>query len=264
MRHLRRGIGIRNACLGGLTRIIYLVQDKDEGTAGCRRAEAIAAWKLAGVPKRSLHHLNLLPPLRIRDPSRLAATAVELRKIVEKFSPTVVIMPMFEGGHIHHDMANQVVSSILASGSGIRVFEAPEYSPYVSLRWTPHRVLALCARWIFGFVAYYGAPDGIDGRTVWKVRLSADELKLKRRMLATFVSQNGASLAATRCYSDRLVYWVPRDYRGRPFEVEGSFLSFVLLLGRFISNDWAIRLLPVQLGTIGREPAITDLQQELT
>jgi LmbE family N-acetylglucosaminyl deacetylase len=256
------GIGIRNARLGGATRILYLVQEEDRATAALRRGEAERAWAAAGVPAEALFHLDLLPPLRTRDPRSVAAAAAELQRLIEEFAPTVVVVPMFEGGHVHHDIACRLIASIVPAGGPAAVFEAPEYSPYVSLRFTPHRVLALCVRWIFALVAYDAPPDGIDDRTVFKVRLSTAELALKKRMLAMFVSQNGASLARTRAYPDRLVKLRTDDARDRPFALEGSYLSFVLRLGRLISNRWALRLFPVQLGTIGREPGITDLSEE--
>jgi hypothetical protein len=103
----------------------------------------------------------------------------------------------------------------------------------------------------------------MDDRIVWKVWLAADELALKRRMLAAFISQNGASLAASRSYPDRLVIWRPRSYRSRPFDPDRSYYAVVRFLGRVIPLNWAVRILPVQLGTVGREPEITNLDREL-
>ena len=62
---------------------------------------------------------------------------------------------------------------IVTADDRFEVFEAPEYSPYASLWYTPHRVVALCSRWLFGLVSYYGPPDGIDGRPVCQYRLDA-------------------------------------------------------------------------------------------
>jgi LmbE family N-acetylglucosaminyl deacetylase len=257
------GVGVRNARLGGATQIVYLVQEEDEAVARRRLEEMNSAWALAGVSPEHLIHLNLLPALRKRDPAKLVSATAALRNVIEKFAPSVIVMPMFEGGHIHHDMANHVMSSILTTIPGVVAYESPEYSPYLSLRWTPHRILSLCGRWLFGLVAYYGPPDGVDSRTIWKVRLTSDELRIKRQMLAAVVSQNGASLARTRSYPDRLVLWSPKERLYRPFSPENSYLSFVSALGRMISIKWAARLFPVQVGTIGREPGITDLRDEL-
>lgn len=257
------GIAIRNQNLGGETHIIYLVQDDKPGMCERRKAEAIAAWALAGVTADCLRHLDLLPALYERNPVRLSHAALELKRLIDEISPSVLIMPIFEGGHIHHDLTNHIVSSIVDRIDSIRVFESPEYSPFVSLRWTPHRIIALCGRWLFGLVAYYGPPDGIDDRTVYKVRLDRNELALKRQMLAAFASQNGESLMATRTYPDRIVEWRRRQYRARPFDLECSFLGFVQRLERWMPTSVVNRVFPLQRGTVGREPSVTDLDHEL-
>lgn len=257
------GIGIRNQKLGGETHVVYLVQDEEPGMAERRKNEAIAAWTLAGVGMDRLRHLDLLPRLHERSPQRLKETAVALRQIIDSIAPTVLVIPLFEGGHIHHDLLNYLVTSALEPRPGLKIFECPEYSPYLSLCWTPHRIIALCGRWMGGLVSYYGPPDGIDARHVWQVLLSDDELELKRRMLASFESQHGDSLAATRAYPDRLIEWQQRPTKLRPFAVEGSYVEFVLAIQRWIPRALASRLFPGQLATYGREPAITDLADEI-
>ena len=207
-------------------------------------------------------HLDLLPPLRQRDPQKLRAAGTQLRAIIDEFAPTVIVVPMFEGGHIHHDMNAALIGKVLTPDDPFQVFEAPEYSPYASLWYTPHRVIALCSRWLFGLVSYYGPPDGIDGRPIQKYRLDPADLDCKRRMLAAFESQNAPSLVATRSYPDRLVVFNKRFDRNTPFNFRWSYLRFVLAMRRVISPRIAERLFPVQLGTVGRELQLTDWRQE--
>jgi LmbE family N-acetylglucosaminyl deacetylase len=256
------GIGARNRRLGGVTRIVYLAPDETPGLAERRSTEARAAWSLAGVTGGDISHLDLLPPLRTRDPARLHAAAAALRSIIDDFEPTAVVVPMFEGGHVQHDMTAAIVGTILQPGDRFDVFEAPEYSPYASLWDTPHRVIALCSRWLFGLVSYYGPPDGIGGRQVRKYRLDAADLDCKRRMLAAFVSQNAPSLVATRAYPDRLLFLDRNVERRRPFAFERSYLRFVLAVRDVLPARLVDRVFPVQLGTIGREPGITDWPTE--
>jgi LmbE family N-acetylglucosaminyl deacetylase len=255
------GIGARNRALGGATRIVYLAPDEAPGLPERRAAEARAAWQEAGLAPTDLVHLDLLPRLRRRDPQKLRAAGERLRAIIDDFRPTVLVMPMFEGGHIHHDMVVGLIGTIVTPADTFAIYEAPEYSPYASLRFTPHRVISLCTRWL-GLVSYYGPPDGIDARPVLKVRLSAAELHAKRRMLGAFVSQNAPSLMETRSYPDRLVRWTP-GVRRHPFELSGSFLAFVLAARRILPAALVDRLLPVEQGTIGREPALTDWEAEI-
>jgi LmbE family N-acetylglucosaminyl deacetylase len=255
------GIGPRNQALGGATRIVYLAPDEHPGLPERRAAEAQAAWCDGGLAPGDLVHLDLLPRLRQPDPQKLRAAGRCLRSIIDEFRPSVLVMPMFEGGHVHHDMVAGLIGTIVTAGDAFEIYEAPEYSPYASLQVTPHRVIALCTRWLG--ISYYGPPDGIDARPVLKVRLSPAELARKRRMLGAFVSQNAPSLMETRSYPDRLVRWSPAVRRRHPFALRGSYLAFVLGMRRVLPARLVDRLLPVEHGTIGREPHLTDWQAEI-
>jgi LmbE family N-acetylglucosaminyl deacetylase len=250
--------------MGGTTRIVYLAPDETPGMAERRAAEARAAWQVAGVEGDDVIHLDLLPPLRQRDPHKLRRAADRLRSIIDDFRPTTIVMPMFEGGHVHHDMVAALMSVVVTGDDRFDVFEAPEYSPYASLWHTPHRIVALCSRWLFGLVSYYGPPDGIDGRPVCRYRLAPDDLAAKRRMLAAFASQNAPSLVATRSYPDRLVSFDRNARRTVPFDFRWSYLRLALAMRRLLPSRLVDRLLPVQLGTIGRECNLTNWSEEWT
>lgn len=256
------GLGLRNVRLGGATRIVYLARDEAPGLPERREAEARAAWRIAGLGDADLAFLDLMPPLERRDPARLRSAETALRGILADFGPTTIVMPAFEGGHIHHDMAAALVSRIVRPSDRITVFEAPEYTPYVSATNTPHRILSLAARWLLGLVAYNGPPDGVDGRPVLKLRLTAEEIDTKRRMLAAFESQNAPSLVATRSYPDRLIVHDAAHRPNRPFDFDRSYLCLVLALRRRVPAWLVDRLLPAQLGTIGRMGTITDWDEE--
>ena len=256
------GIGARNRRLGGATRVVYLASDEEPGLREKRMSEAQAAWREVGLGTDDLRHLDLLPPLRRRDAAKLQAAAKVLRSVIDDFQPTAIVMPMFEGGHIHHDMAAALVGSVVSERDKFDVFEAPEYGPYVSLNNTPHRIIALSARWLFGLVAYYGPPDGIDGRPLLKIRLDPKDLDCKRRMLAAFRSQNAPSLVSTRSYADRLVRWDRIQRRRHPFDFRHSCLRLVLAARRWMPARVVAAIFPLQYGTIGREGGITDWLEE--
>lgn len=256
------GIGARNQRLGGAVRIVYLVPDEQPGMAQRRHAEACAAWREAGVDKGELRFLDLLPRLRQRDPSKLRLAAGTLRSVIDEFKPTVLVMPMFEGGHIQHDMTAALVGTILTPEDRFEVFEAPEYGPYVSLNNTPHRVMSLCARWLLGLVSYSGPSDGIDGRRLLKFGLDSADLDCKRRMLGAFASQNAPSLVATYAYPDRLARWDPSRRRRHPYDFRVSYLRLSLVARRLMPARIASRLFGVQPGAIGREDDVTDWDRE--
>jgi LmbE family N-acetylglucosaminyl deacetylase len=256
------GVGPLNRALGGATRIVYLAPEDDPAKAARRADETRAAWRLAGFADSDLLHLDLLPRLRQRDPQKLRAAGRALRAIIDEFRPTAIIVPMFEGGHVQHDMLAGLVGRIVRPDEPIEIFEAPEYSPFTSLVFTPHRVLTLTTRWLFGLVSYYGPPDGIDGRPVLKFRLTPEEIDRKRRMLGAFVSQNAPSLMETRAYPDRLVRWHRNTLRRHPFEMRGSYLALATAARRVLPAALVSRLLPGESGTLGREPALTDWDAE--
>jgi len=256
------GIGVRNGRLGGVTRIVYLAPDETPGLPEIRAAEACAAWAYAGLPESELRHIPLLPPLRSHDPAKLREAAAALRALIDDFGPTKIIVPMFEGGHIHHDMLAALLGQIVAAEDRFEIYEAPEYSPYFSINNTPHRMIALCARWLFGLVSYYGPPDGIDSRPVELFQLAPEEVDIKRRMLACFVSQNAPSLVATRAYPDRLVRMkFDRDWH-QPFDFAHSYLRLSLAARRVLPRTIAVGLFPGPMGTIGRDGELTDWRRE--
>lgn len=257
------GIGLVNHRLGGATRIVYIARDEAPGLPERRAREARTAWREAGIDDDALYTLDLLPPLMQRDPQRLHAAARTLREMIDEFGPEAVIVPMFEGGHVHHDMAASIIREIRTPQDRFEVFEAPEYSPYVSFRNTPHRLITLCARWLFGLVSYYGPPDGIDGRPILKFRFSTEEIATKRRMLGAFLSQNAPSLMETRSYPDRLVR-VEADSRqsGRPFDPDNAYARLARELRRLLPPRLAERILPVPAGTIGRGDEVTVWSKE--
>ncbi|MDB5488435.1 MAG: family deacetylase, partial [Reyranella sp.] len=227
-----------------------------------REAEARAAWRIARLGDADLRFFDLMPPLETRDPAKLRAAATALRALIDEFQPTAIVMPAFEGGHVHHDMVAALIDLLVTPADRFAVFEAPEYSPYVSLLNTPHRILALCARWLFGVVSYNGPPDGVDGRPILKLQMAPSELADKRRMLGAFASQNGPSLMTTRSYPDRLIARVAGHRRRQPFGFDRSYLRLVLALRRRLPAGLVDRLMPVQLGTIGRMGTITDWDAE--
>ncbi len=255
------GLGALNQRLGGVTQIVYLAPDETPGMAGVRAAEARAAWREAGVGAEQLRHLDLLPRLLERNPHRLREAAQALRQAIDAFSPTVVVMPMFEGGHVHHDMVAGAMAEIIRPDDTFEVLEAPEYGPYVSWQDTPHRLIALCARWLLGLVAYYGPPDGVDDRPLQIIRLTTADLDCKKRMLAAFTSQNAPSLVETRSYPDRFARWAGARRR-YPFNTRPSYVHFAQTLERVLPAGLASRVLPGQRHTIGRPGQLTDWNEE--
>ena len=253
------GLAICNQRLGGETFVAYLAEDEKPGMPERRRREAIAAWQVIGVPADHLFHLNVLPRLSDRRAWSVEKARKSLRGLLDSVRPTMVVMPLFEGGHIHHDLTNFVMSFGVDVQPETHLFEAPEYSPYVSLVNTPHRVIMLCTRWLFGLVAYYPPPDTTDRRQILTLNLSKGEISLKKEMFRKFESQNGWSLAETHSYPDRLLMWQRRPFQSQPFRFAYSYPWLLEKLQQVFPSKLVRRFFPGQLATYGLERGITNL-----
>ena len=250
------GLAIKTAELQGEIRIVYGVQDDSEETALLRQQEAIQAWSLIGVGPESIDHLHLFSKEKgLHDEDQKEAKE-SLARVIDRFKPTMIVMPLFEGGHIEHDLMNHLVSKHLLPKAGVSVYEAPEYSPFLSLKYTPQKVITLCARWLFGLIQYRGSPDGIDGRPLYRLEMTPKELDLKIRMLACFKSQDPFTLSKRYGFEDTLVAWEDRP--------DGKLLAVTNRVNRALEGlpqGVLKRLLrwfyPLPLETVGRNRSMT-------
>jgi LmbE family N-acetylglucosaminyl deacetylase len=255
------GIGLCNQANGGETHIAYLVQPGDARIAALRREEAAAAWRIAGVDERFLYRLSGLPAEGDVSRRDVGRCATELQQLVDNIAPTVVITPAFEGGHIHHDIVNCVVTRMLRMPPDTRIFEGLEYSPYFSVWRTPQATLSHLTRiFFFGLVLFYSKPEGVGRGRIQNARLAPEQLKTKIRMLRAFRSQNGDALARNNGFEDRLIAWTPRPFQATPFTYYGSRPWLIEYLQAFMPLSWILRLLPGEPCTIGLKRGITDLR----
>ena len=256
------GLGLQNQRLGGETHLVSLTQPDDANLAATRREEAINAWKLAGVPEENLRHYRLLPKrgrIARADVQRLAA---ELQKLVGELKPALICVPLFEAGHLHHDVTHHVVTHMLKLPRSTHIYEAPEYSPYFSPWRTPNKALSYLARIAFlGIISYYPKPEGVGRGHILNLKMNAEGIELKRRMLQEFRTQNGDSLARNHGYADRFYLWKSGDYRRTPFVFEGSMPWLVERMKLLLPPRLVGRLFPGDHHTIGLERGITDLER---
>ncbi len=257
------GLAIQAAKLQGAIRIVYGVQDESEETALLRQQEAIHAWSLIGVGPESIDHLHLFSKEKDRHDEDQKGAVDSLGRVIDQFKPTMIVMPLFEGGHIEHDLLNHLVSKHLLPKVGVSVYEAPEYSPFLSLKYTPQKVINLCARWLFGLIQYRGSPDGIDGRPLYRLEMTQKELDLKIRMLSCFKSQDPVTLCKRYGFEDTLVAWEARP--------DGAVLAISNRTSRMLEalpQSFLKRLLrwfyPLPIETVGRTRSMTlDLERML-
>ena len=254
------GLGIANIRQGGETHVAYLYRDRRADVAEVRQQEAVHAWALAGGC--NLYHLNVLPALGERSPVRIRETADRLQELIDRIRPSVLCMPLFEGGHVHHDITNYVISYLVRRPSGLRIYECPEYSPYFSFTNTPHKVLGLLSRCLLFFVSYFGPSEGIDPRPIFELRMSGADIDLKRRMLRAFESQGGRHLAGRFGWPDRLIEWVEKPYQATPFNYRGSLAHTLHRLRKTSLQSIVKRLFPWEYKSVGLAEGITNIDYE--
>jgi LmbE family N-acetylglucosaminyl deacetylase len=255
------GFGIRNLRMGGETHIAYITQEKSTEIAKTRIAEATESWRLAGTPM--FYHMDILPGKYERNPGKIYEAAKQLQRLIDQICPTVLFIPLYEGGHVQHDITNYIISFLIKKSESLRIYECPAYSPYFSFLHTPHKVLGILSRVVLIFVSYFGLPEGLDGRKIFVLDLSKEELELKKKMLKSFASQGGDFLANTFGYPDRVIRWVERPYKSSPYRYNGS-LSHTMQTLQETSIGWLVkRLFWWECKSIGREQGITNIDEEL-
>jgi LmbE family N-acetylglucosaminyl deacetylase len=137
--------------------------------AGVRRAEAIAATGLLGVPREHLHFLGAQDGALDRlDPAAAAALKDGLVRLLSALRPAEIFLPARRDGSSEHEAAFPLILAAVAqAGLSPRVLEYPVWA-----RWNPRRL----------------ARPLLTSRRVW--RLAAPENgALKRRALAVYASQ---------------------------------------------------------------------------
>ena len=259
------GLAIKNLALGGDVRIIYLTQEEDAHKAEIRKQECFSAWRLAGVSSSSLTQLNLLPKLYEEpNPDKIEYTRDTIQQYVNEYLPTLVVFPAFEGGHRHHDLTNYIASFLIKYPKRTLLYESPIYSIYYSFLHTPHKIIKLLTRFAsFNMLAYYPPVESPDKRKISVLQMSENELLIKKKMLESFVSQNGSILRVNHGYRDRLIQWIPNRYRPGAFNFKYNFANIVRLMYKYLPTRIAVKIYPTDIRSHGYQEGITDLDYEL-
>jgi N-acetylglucosamine malate deacetylase 1 len=137
--------------------------------AQIRRAEALAATGLLGVPPAHVHFLGARDGTLDRlDAPAAGALAAALATVLAATRPAEIFLPCRKDGSTEHEAGFVIVSAALRrAGLRPRVFEYPIWA-----WWNPRRL----------------ARPWLTSRRIWRLEFRADE-PLKRRALAQYASQ---------------------------------------------------------------------------
>lgn len=259
------GLGLKNIKLGGSVRILYLTQGESDEVAKVRKQECIDAWQIAGLDSENLYQLDILP--RLYESScrkKIDSARSKLQAQIDEYKPTMVVFPLFEGGHRHHDITNYIASFLLKFPKKTLLIEAPLYSIHYSLISTPQKIFKLVARFfLLNLVAYYPSTESIDTRKILTLKMSREELLIKKQMLLAFSSQNGKALAENYGYQDRLVNWWPSKYKATAFNYDKNLAFFIAKMYEKLPYKLASAIYPTDIASHGYEYGITNLNNEL-
>ncbi|ODS31829.1 MAG: hypothetical protein SCARUB_03041 [Candidatus Scalindua rubra] len=235
------GYAMQTIKKGGSVHIVYIF-DGETGNGRNRNIvrmnESFKAWKLAGVEKGNILFLDYDQYYGLIDEKEIKSCINDVTDILKKTNFDIIFIPLYEGGHYQHDITNYVVSrAYLRNGMKCKLYECPEYNAYYSIKDTPGKILSLLSKFI-PFYEYDSPPSfAAPEKTIGEIGsgngnrlyldMSDDELKLKRKMLTIFKSQDVKGLLNLYGYKDSYQIYTDYDYSKPPFDYENSLARVV-------------------------------------
>ena len=221
------GYAIQTKEKGGHVTVLYITGGIPNDNP-IRRQEAFNAWRTIGVSKESLFFLKHYMSTGLLYREEIDDCIDELKKFIKKIHPKIVFIPLYEGGNYQHDITNYMVSEAInrCSDLEITVYEAPEYNFYFSFRTTPEKILSGFAR-LIPFINYDYPPEPVRNDTVYYLKMTTEQLQLKKEMLKQFTTQNPKQLVKRFGFVDRYQKLHQYDYAKPPFDYEKSLAKTI-------------------------------------
>jgi LmbE family N-acetylglucosaminyl deacetylase len=215
---------------GGKVKVFYMF-DGEPGNGRKRNItrmnESFRAWELIGIEKRNIHFLDYDEYYGLSDDVEIEECIDEVVDIFKKNNFDKIFIPLYEGGHYQHDIANYIVSRAhIRSGRNGRLYECPEYNAYYSIKNTPEKFLSLLSK-LVPLCEYRYPPIFIREGSRLYLDMSDEELMLKREMLQAFKSQDVKGLLDLYGYKDSYQIYTDYDYSKPPFDYDGSIAKHV-------------------------------------
>lgn len=216
---------------GGRVKVVFLTGNDT------RLNEAYNAWKIIGLNKTDLiylafdnkwsstnHIINEYYNFKRNDDCSLTLKNVHkkleiIRNLINEINPEIIFIPLYEGGHIGHDITNYLVSTALKMlQKKITLYECPEYNYYFSIIHTPEIFLDIFSK-LIPFVDYNAPRTFCNSSDALYPSMTQEELDIKKQMLSQFVSQRPEVLLLHFGFNDRFnlydshnYYLPPHDY----------------------------------------------------
>lgn len=220
------GYAIQTLKKGGKVKVLYLT-DGPENDKTTRRNEALDAWRVLGLSEPDLVFLPYHTLVGFTAREEIERCTEDIAKWVQIFQPQTIFVPLYEGGHFQHDVANYMLSCALKriEFSG-KIYEAPLYNFYVSLRTTPEKILSGFLRYVpFVHIGY--PPEPIRNEPLFELEMTPDEIAIKKQMLSCFRTQQPHQLVVRFGFPDRYQEFHSYDYTKPPFSYQSSIARVI-------------------------------------
>jgi LmbE family N-acetylglucosaminyl deacetylase len=220
------GYGIQTKEKGGKVRILYVTDGMENGGPG-RRSEALRAWALAGLKESDIRFLDYPSLTGLTGRDEIDACIVRIEEEIRNTGPGTIFTPLYEGGHYQHDVVNYMTAeAVRRTGFKGRVFESPEYNFFLSFRTTPEKILSGLLRFV-PFAATDYPPEPVLGGPLYRLTMTEEQLRKKKRMIAAFESQHPDMLVKRFGFEDRFQEMHAYDYTNPPFDWDRSTARFL-------------------------------------
>ena len=218
------GFAIQTREQGGNITILYLTGGNGE-EKHMRMHEAFNSWSMNDMTEKALICLDHDMYTAFTDRDEIDSCIEEIEDVIVNTKPGVIFIPLYEGGHYHHDITNYMVTQALKSYNlGVTVYEAPEYNFYFSWKTTPYKILSGLMR-LVPFVEHNYPPEPISDSEVYYLKMTEEQLNLKKKMLSKFESQNAKRLIDRFGFEDRYQKLHSYDFSNPPFDYDHSIAS---------------------------------------
>jgi len=220
------GYAIQTLKKGGKVKILYLT-DGPENDKVTRRNEALEAWQVLGLGDSALVFLPYHTLVGFTTREEMDRCIDDIAHWIQIFKPQTIFVPLYEGGHFQHDVANYMVHcAIKQIGFSGKIYEAPLYNFYVSLRTTPEKILSGFLRYV-PFVNLCYPPEPIQNDPLFELEMTSEELETKKQMLSCFRTQQPHQLVARFGFPDRYQKFHSYDYSQPPFRYQYSIARVI-------------------------------------
>ena len=255
------GYAIQTIEKKGRINIIY-VTDGYRNDKVSRKREAIEAWSVIGIEKQAIHFLNYDTRTGLMEKNDIYSCIKEIRDLIISIHPGTIFIPLYEGGNYQHDLTNFMVrKSLDECGFRPTVYEAPEYNFYFSFKTTPEKILSGLAR-LLPFYKYDYPPEPIRDDTLYYLKMTAEQIRLKKDMLSKFKTQHPENLMERFGFEDRFQKFHAYDYSKPPLDYDRSLakkinaLKSLPFIGRVLSKaiKWTRTIHPAPNYTITKIP----------